>query len=105
MRVVLVDPHGSGLYCQVREGKMEGTGSSITEGIGIMRPRLGTALWEAARAELGVGFPLGPRLVLAIRAGAGVPLSRPQFVIDGSTPVHRPAAVVARAAAGVELEF
>jgi cysteine synthase A len=37
LRVVLVDPHGSGLYCQVREGKMEGTGSSITEGIGIMR--------------------------------------------------------------------
>ena len=80
-------------------------GRLSAEGIGIMRPRLGTALWEAARAELGVGFPVGPRLVLAIRAGAGVPLSRPQFVIDGSTPVHRPAPVVARAAAGVELEF
>ena len=53
----------------------------------------------------GGGFPVGPRLVLAIRAGAGVPLSRPQFVINGSTPVHRPAPVVARAAAGVELEF
>jgi cysteine synthase len=37
LRVVVVDPHGSGLYCYVREGKMEGTGSSITEGIGIMR--------------------------------------------------------------------
>ncbi|WP_095991746.1 cysteine synthase A [Cystobacter fuscus] len=37
LRVVLVDPPGSGLYCQVREGKMEGSGSSITEGIGIMR--------------------------------------------------------------------
>jgi cysteine synthase A len=37
LRVVLVDPPGSGLYCQVREGKMEGAGSSITEGIGIMR--------------------------------------------------------------------
>jgi cysteine synthase A len=36
-RVVLVDPHGSGLYCHVREGKLETTGSSITEGIGIMR--------------------------------------------------------------------
>jgi cysteine synthase A len=35
--VVLADPHGSGLYCQVREGKLETTGSSITEGIGIMR--------------------------------------------------------------------
>ncbi|HYH95042.1 cysteine synthase A [Hyalangium sp.] len=37
LRVVLVDPHGSGLYSYVREGKMETTGSSITEGIGIMR--------------------------------------------------------------------
>jgi len=37
LRVVMVDPPGSGLYCWVREGKMETTGSSITEGIGIMR--------------------------------------------------------------------
>jgi cysteine synthase A len=37
LRVVMVDPLGSGLYCWVREGKMETTGSSITEGIGIMR--------------------------------------------------------------------
>ncbi|MFL5350933.1 MAG: cysteine synthase A [Hyalangium sp.] len=37
VRVVMVDPPGSGLYCYVREGKMEGSGSSITEGIGIMR--------------------------------------------------------------------
>jgi cysteine synthase A len=37
LRVVLVDPPGSGLYCYVREGKLECSGSSITEGIGIMR--------------------------------------------------------------------
>ena len=37
MRVILVDPPGSGLYCFVRDGKVEGSGSSITEGIGIMR--------------------------------------------------------------------
>ncbi len=37
LRVVLVDPFGSGLYCHVREGKLETTGGSITEGIGIMR--------------------------------------------------------------------
>jgi cysteine synthase A len=37
VRVVLVDPPGSGLYCQVREGRLEGGGTSITEGIGIMR--------------------------------------------------------------------
>ncbi|RKH56978.1 cysteine synthase A [Corallococcus llansteffanensis] len=37
LRVVLVDPPGSGLYSQVRTGKLETAGSSITEGIGIMR--------------------------------------------------------------------
>jgi len=37
LRVVLADPQGSGLYCYVREGKVESSGSSITEGIGIMR--------------------------------------------------------------------
>ena len=37
LEVVLADPLGSGLYCHVREGKMETTGGSITEGIGIMR--------------------------------------------------------------------
>jgi cysteine synthase A len=37
LEVVLLDPHGSGLYCHFTEGKIEGSGSSITEGIGIMR--------------------------------------------------------------------
>ncbi|MBS1985652.1 MAG: cysteine synthase A [Bdellovibrionales bacterium] len=37
LEVVLVDPYGSGLYTQVKEGKLEATGGSITEGVGIMR--------------------------------------------------------------------
>ncbi len=37
LEVVLADPSGSGLYSYVREGKLEATGGSITEGIGIMR--------------------------------------------------------------------
>lgn len=37
VEVILLDPLGSGLYCHVTEGKVEGSGSSITEGIGIMR--------------------------------------------------------------------
>jgi cysteine synthase A len=36
-RVVLVDPPGSGLHAWVTTGKLEASGSSITEGIGIMR--------------------------------------------------------------------
>lgn len=37
IKVVLVDPFGSGLFAYHNTGKIEGTGSSITEGIGIMR--------------------------------------------------------------------
>lgn len=37
LKVVLVDPAGSGLYAYVKTGKVDGKGSSITEGIGIMR--------------------------------------------------------------------
>ena len=48
LKVVLVDPAGSGLYCQVREGNVEGSGSSITEGIGIMRI---TENFRAARVD------------------------------------------------------
>ncbi len=37
LEVILVDPYGSGLYSQVKEGQLASTGGSITEGIGIMR--------------------------------------------------------------------
>lgn len=80
-------------------------GRLAAKGTGIMQPRLGSVLWETVRADVGVALPLRAGLRLALRAGAGVPLSRPQFVLNGTTLVHRPAAVVARAAAGVELEF
>ena len=47
-RIVLADPAGSGLYCYQREGKIEATGSSVTEGIGIMRI---TANFASARID------------------------------------------------------
>lgn len=37
VRTVLADPYGSGMYCHLRTGKIESEGSSVTEGIGIMR--------------------------------------------------------------------
>ncbi|MBN8538882.1 MAG: cysteine synthase A [Deltaproteobacteria bacterium] len=50
VKVVLADPFGSGLYCQVRDGKMETTGSSVTEGIGIMRVTANFALAQIDEA-------------------------------------------------------
>ena len=37
IEIVLVDPAGSGLYQYIKHGEMKSSGSSITEGIGIMR--------------------------------------------------------------------
>ncbi len=37
VHIRLVDPFGSGLYSYIKNGKIESRGSSITEGIGIMR--------------------------------------------------------------------
>jgi cysteine synthase len=37
IEIVLVDPAGSGLYEYIKHGELKSSGSSITEGIGIMR--------------------------------------------------------------------
>lgn len=37
IHIRLIDPFGSGLFAYVQTGRIESTGSSITEGIGIMR--------------------------------------------------------------------
>jgi hypothetical protein len=75
------------------------------EGVGVFQPRLGDARWQAALAELGLSIPVAARVAVVVRAGGAVPLSRPQFVVDGAIPVHRPASLTARVALGAELEF
>lgn len=37
VKIHIADPMGSGVFCFLKEGKMETQGSSVTEGIGIMR--------------------------------------------------------------------
>jgi hypothetical protein len=75
------------------------------QGVGVSQPRLGGALWEALRGDIGLVLPLGGDLGLVARAGAVAPLSRPQFALDGTVPVHKPSAVTGRVAVGVELGF
>jgi len=47
-KVIAADPFGSGMYSYLKEGKIASTGSSVTEGIGIMRL---TANFKAARID------------------------------------------------------
>lgn len=80
-------------------------GRLSAEGVGVFGPQLGSARWQAPRAELGLSIPVASRVALVARGGVAVPLSRTQFVIEGATPVHRPGSVAVRLALGAELEF
>ncbi len=80
-------------------------GRLSAEGIGVFNPQLGSAPWRAARAELGLSIPVAARVALLVRGGVSLPLSRSQFVIDGTIPVHRPGSVAIRLALGAEVEF
>jgi hypothetical protein len=75
------------------------------EGVGVFQPRLGAARWQAAVAELALSIPVAARVAVLVRAGGALPLSRPEFVVNGETPVHQPASLTARVAVGAELEF
>ena len=80
-------------------------GSMTGEGTGVDRPRLGSALWQALRFELGAGIPVSASVRVGLGVGLAVPLSRPEFELDQGEVVHRAAAVSGRARAGVELGF
>jgi hypothetical protein len=71
------------------------------EGTNVLRPRSGAALWSAPRAEAGLSWAL----TSSLRLGAGLtfafPILRDDFVLNDLGLVHRPPAVVGRAAIGV----
>ena len=80
-------------------------GRLSADGIGVSRPRFGSALWQAARVEVAVAIPLNRRLALLLRGGAAIPISRPDFFIEGDVLVHQPSNLTGRFAAGIELGF
>jgi hypothetical protein len=82
-------------------GRLAGTGA----GLGVAQPETGAALWRAARADLGVTAALGDNTALVLRAGLAVPLSHPEFVLDGSELVYRPGGLAGRLTVGLELGF
>jgi hypothetical protein len=77
-------------------GRLSGEGRQVTD------PHIASALWAAIRAETGAELSLSPALHLTGRIGLTMPVTRPEFVLDGNL-VHRPAAVGLRALLGVEL--
>jgi hypothetical protein len=73
------------------------------EGLDVARSYLGAAAWEAGRAEVGLAILLGAKVMLVLRGGIAAPLSRPEFVLDGTVPVYRPSRLSERGTIGIEL--
>jgi hypothetical protein len=80
-------------------------GRLAAEGENVRRRDAGEVLWYAPRVDLGAFYGLTDRLRLGLRAGAAIPLARPEFVLNDRDRVHQPANVSARLLIGLELRF
>jgi hypothetical protein len=81
-------------------GRLEGAGTGVPE------PRRGSALWSAPRLDVHLAWaPLPGPVRLALQLGAAAPLQRADFFLRDIGTVHRPPAVVGRAALGLEVGF
>jgi hypothetical protein len=78
-------------------GRISGSGDNVAD------PRLGDAGWYAPRAELGVGYGFAEVVRIWLRAGAAIPLTRPEFLLDGTDNVHRPSNVSLRGLLAFEI--
>ena len=63
-------------------GRLSGQARQVSE------PHLGSVFWHAARLEIRGELSLTSRLSLSAGAGAAVPVTRSEFLLDGA-PVHR----------------
>lgn len=72
-------------------------------GDNVVNPRDEDAGWYAPRVELGVGYGLGELVRVWLRAGAAIPLARPEFVLDDVDTVHQPSNVSLRGQAALEI--
>jgi hypothetical protein len=80
-------------------GRLAGTG------LGVARPETGSALWSAARTDLGVTTAISANTAFLVRAEAAFPLRRPEFVFDETKPVYSPSRLALRLTAGFEVGF
>jgi hypothetical protein len=71
-------------------------------GLEVRRSRPRDTAWFALSAGAGLVWAITPTIGLQLRVELTAPLSRPDFVLDGTQSVHRAAAVGFRAGLGVE---
>lgn len=96
---VLVEP----LYIAPGLGLEIGVMSA--EGISVPRPGEGAGLWLTPFASGVFAIPIAPPLGLRLELAVGIPVFRPQFVLERLGTVHRAAPAVGRFSVGPELRF
>jgi hypothetical protein len=72
------------------------------EGVGVLDPHLGSALWLGPRAELAAGLPIADGLVVMAGLGAVFALGERSFVLEPGEEVHRAALLDGRGRLGLE---
>jgi hypothetical protein len=80
-------------------GRLAGTG------LDVPRPKTGATLWRAARGDAGLMAALGGNLSVVLRAGVAIPLTRPEFALDGTDIVYQPSRLALHLTGGVELSL
>jgi hypothetical protein len=80
-------------------------GAMSAESFGVRAPGSATELWVAALGGAHSALDLARNVRIVLDAMASVPLRRPDFVIEGRGPVHRPAPLGGRIFLGAEWGF
>jgi hypothetical protein len=74
-------------------------------GGGVTTRRTKVALWGAGVASISLTWALSSNILTRLDLSALFPIASPEFDIDGHGLIHRPAAVLGRAAVGAGWRF
>ena len=89
----------AGLCAAIEGGAMTATGYGSNDAA------IGTGQWVMVSEGLFAALSLTSRIALRVSLDAGLTLLRPRFVIDEDAEVFRTSPLVARASAGLEVNF
>jgi hypothetical protein len=78
-------------------------GRLSAQAVGIARPKHASTAWRALEARLAIAWPLAAHIALMGSLGLSVPLTRAEFVLNGSRPEQRASALCMRSLVGIEI--
>jgi hypothetical protein len=78
-------------------------GRLSAQAVDIALPKHASTAWRALEARLAIMWPFAAHIALLGSLGLSVPLTRAQFVLDGSRPEQRASLLCLRSLLGVEI--